>query len=158
MLTVRMKSELKNRDYDVAVYVTYKKIRDVRSTASARLLGQSVIAGDKLTVTVSTSGSAELAVNLNTVEMNILSAGQLTISGTVESQESTVNTAGKLYAFKLACDNAYMKISTGGTAEIIATKLVEGSVRTGGKLTYKGNPAKERITKSTGGTISEADK
>jgi hypothetical protein len=154
-LNVRMKSEIKNRDFDVKVYVTYKKVRDLRSTASARLLGQSVISGDKLTVTVSTSGSADLEVNLNTIEMNALSAGELTISGKVESQESTVNTAGKLYAFKLICDNAYMKIGTGGVAEILATKLLEGSVKTGGKITYKGNPAKERITKSTGGSISE---
>jgi hypothetical protein len=154
-LNVRMKSEIKNRDFYVKVYVTYKKVRDIRSTASATLLGQSVITGDKLTVTVSSSGSAELEVHLNTIEMNALSAGELTISGNVESQESTVNTAGKLYAYKLTCDNAYMKIGTGGVAEILATKLVEGSVKTGGKLSYKGNPAKERITKSTGGTIKE---
>ncbi len=150
-----MKSEIRTGDFDVEVYVTYTKIRDIRSIASAKLIGQSVITGDKLTVIVSTSATADLEVNLNNVELEALSAGELTISGNVESQESKINTAGKLYAFDLTCQNAYMRIGTGGVAEILAKKLIEGSVRTGGKLSYKGNPAKERITKNTGGSIAE---
>lgn len=142
-------------DVDIKVFVTYRTLREVHSAAAAEVYSETVIKGDKLEVEVSTSARADIRVDLNKLECSVASTGALTISGRVQSQESTVNTGGKLRAFELLCNNAYIKIGSGGEAQIYATDLIEGSVKPGGSLQFKGNPKKERVEKSTGGKIKE---
>ena len=60
-----------------------------------------------------------------------------------------------MHAFDLVCKNAYIKLGTRGIAEIFATELIEGTVKTTAKLTFKGDPRKQRVEKSTGGKITE---
>jgi hypothetical protein len=60
-----------------------------------------------------------------------------------------------LHAFDLVCDNAYVKLGTGGFAEIYATELIEGSVKTLSRLEFKGDTKKQRVEKSSGGRIKE---
>ncbi len=154
-LTVRMKPGFLREDYDVKVWVTYRKIRDLHVSASARLYGQSVLGGDMLTVKATTSGLAELEVDINNLEIDAESTGELTIKGRAQTQETAVNTGGKLHAFDLQCDNVYIKVTTGGAGRVTALKLIEASVTTAGSLRYKGNPSKKSIKKSTGGSVSE---
>jgi hypothetical protein len=142
-------------EVEITVYVTYRTLREVRCTTAAELYSDTVITGDKLVVEVSTSGRAELNVDVNVITVTVTSAGALTISGRAQSQESTVNTGGKMHAFELLCDNAYIQIGSGGEAELYASELIEGSVKTAGSLQFKGDPKKQRVEKSSGGKIKE---
>ncbi len=139
----------------ITVYVTYRTLREVRCTTSAELHSDAAIMGDKLVVEASTSGLAKLKVDVNVISVTVTSAGELTISGRAQSQEITVNTGGKMHAFELLCDNAYVQIGSGGEAEIYASELIEGSVKSAGSLQFKGDPKKQRVEKSTGGKIKE---
>jgi len=142
-------------DVEFRVYVTYKKLRKLRCSNGAEAQGESVIKGDKFEVEVANSGIVDIQVNVSTLSCNVTSAGNLTVSGRAQDQKSVINTTGTMHAFKLICDNAYVKVGTGGSAEIYAAELIEGSVKTAGSLTFKGDPKKQRVDKSTGGKIKE---
>ena len=155
-LEVKSRSaRLTGSDVDVRVYVTYTKLRELRCASGAELSSETLIRGDKLEVDVASSGYVDITVDVTILSCNVVSAGELTISGKARNQESVVNTGGKLYAFELIRDNAYVKIGSGGTAEIHATELIEGSVRSAGSLEFKGAPKRQRVEKSSGGKIKE---
>jgi hypothetical protein len=154
-LTVRAKPGVYPEKYEIKVYVTYRKLRDIRAASAARLYGQSVLSGDRINVEVVTSALAELEVQLENLVVTVASAGELTITGRARTQETTINMGGKLNAFDLDCENAYVRVNTGGAGRVKATKLLEANVGTGGSLRYKGKPAKQSIKKSTGGAVSE---
>jgi hypothetical protein len=146
---------LTGTDVDIRVYVTYTKLRELRCTAGAELQSKTVIRGDKLEVEVASSGSVDIQVDVTILSSSVTSAGKLTASGRARDQESVINTGGIMHAFKLICDNAYVQIGTGGSAQIYATELIEGSVKSAGSLEFRGDPRKQRVEKSGGGKIKE---
>ena len=139
---------------DVKVYVTYKELREVHSSALADIQAESVIKGDKLVVDVNSKGRANIKVDVNTLELMVSVSGELEISGKTKTQNTRVNTDGKLKAFNLQCGKTYIKINTAGIAEVRAGELLDAIVHTGGNLRYKGNPSKETIKSTVGGTVT----
>lgn len=141
-------------DIDVKVYVTYTKLREIHSSALASIKGKSIIKGDKLVVDVNRNGKAELKIDVSTIDLTVSSSGELDISGRTETQNTRVNTGGKLKAFDLDCDNTYIRVNTTGTGEVRANKLLEATVNTAGNLRIKGSPAEETIKSGAGGTVT----
>ena len=137
------------------IYVTYTTLRMLRIGSKAELTGESVIRGDKIEVDVGNSAIVDIGIDANTLTCEVSGAGELTVSGNTEDLKCEVNTTGVLRGFGLVCENAYVKLGTAGSAEIYATELIEGSVKTTAKLTFKGDPKKQRVEKSTGGKIKE---
>ncbi|HEB33393.1 hypothetical protein LCGC14_2926810 [marine sediment metagenome] len=139
---------------DVKVYVTYKVLREVHSSALADIQAESAIKGDKLVVDVNSKGRANVKVDVNTLELMVSVSGELEISGKTKIQNTRVNSDGKLKAFNLQCEKTYIKINTAGIAEVRAGELLDATVHTGGNLRYKGNPSKETIKSTLGGTVT----
>ncbi len=77
------------------------------------------------------------------------------MSGTTVSQNSKVATGGGFSAFRLDCERAYVKSSTGAAAKVVATELLEAKANTGGDIDYKGNPRKVKIKDNLGGNVNE---
>ena len=142
---------------DIRVEVTYTKIRELSAGSGAKLVTGTVLTGDKIEVNVSGGSSAEIKVDVNTLASTVVSGGELSVSGKAKNHELTVNTTGKLSGFELLCENAFVKIGSGGFAEVYASELVEGTVKSAGGLRFKGEPKKERIETSTGGKAKPAD-
>jgi hypothetical protein len=142
-------------DIDVKVYVTYKELREVHSSALADIQAESAIKGDKLVVDVNSKGLANINVDVNTLEITVSVSGDLEISGKAKTQNTSVNSDGMLEAFNLKCEKTYIKINTAGMAEIRAGDVLDATVHTGGNLRYKGKPSKETIKSSLGGTVTK---
>ena len=141
-------------DIDVRVFVTYKELREIHSSALADIKAESAVKGDKLVVDVNSKGQARINVDVDTLELMVSVSGYLKISGKTKTQNTSVNSDGMLSAFDLKCEKTYIKINTAGTAEIRAGELLDAKVHTGGNLRYKGKPLKETIKTSVGGTVT----
>ena len=141
-------------DIEVKVYVTYKELREIHSSALADIQAQSAIKADKLLVDVNSKGQANINVNVNTIEIIVSVSGNLEISGKTGTQTTSVNSGGMLKAFDLKCEKTYIKINTAGIAEVRAGELLDATVHTGGNLRYKGNPSKETIKSTLGGKVT----
>jgi hypothetical protein len=144
-----------DEDTEFKIYVTYTELRILRIGGKTKLQGDSVIKGDKLEIDVGNSAIAEMDVDVNVLTCSVSGAGELTVTGKTDDLTCEVNTTGVLNAFELSSANAYVKLGTRGIAEIYATELIEGSVKTTAILTFKGDPKKQRVQRSTGGKIKE---
>jgi hypothetical protein len=154
-LTVRTKSGVFPDVYEIRAYVTYRTLRNLRAGFGSAVYGSTTVRGDSVDIEVVSNATARLKVDLNNLVVTVASGGELTLTGRAQTQETTANTGGKLDAFELDCDNAYLRVNTGAVCRVKATKLLEATVATGGSLRYKGNPLKQNIKKNTGGTVAE---
>ena len=62
-----------------------------------------------------------------------------------------------LSASNFECDEVFIRMNTGGNAEIIANKKIEANVNTGAKLSFFGKPKEEKLKTSLGGNITKWD-
>ena len=77
------------------------------------------------------------------------------VRGAVKNYEAKVNTGGVLSALDLVSDSTFVTVSTGAIAKVNASRLIDAKVRTGGSLTYTGNPKQKSINTLMGATIVE---
>ncbi len=158
MLKISMKSNLFDDDAEVNVVLTYKEIQEINSNASADIDIKDLISGDKLIATATSGGRIIMKVDLNAIELKVYQGAHIDITGKVKVQESYVNTGGVLSGANFESDEAYMKMNTGGQAEIIVKNLLDANVNTGASLNYFGTPGKEEIKTTLGGKINAWDK
>jgi hypothetical protein len=158
-LAVKMKKGILYDENAVKVLVTvsYEVIREIQVTTGAAVVSGGVLRGDKITVEAGSGGDADLQVDVTTLDLKASSGGVLKISGKSQSQDTTVNSGGKLHAFGLGCRSVYIRVNTGGTAEVTAAGELEAQVGTGGILRYRGSPAKTSIKKGLGATVEKAE-
>ena len=99
-----------------------------------------------------------MEVDLNAIELKVYQGAHIDVSGKAKLQESFINTGGVLAASNFECDEVFIKMNTGGQAEIIVNKLLDANVNTGASLNYFGKPEQENINTALGGKISAWDK
>lgn len=157
LLKIKTKSDLFDDESHVTVYLTYKEIREITSNASAEIKIQDQIEGDKIFANATSGGRIIMSVKLNAIELKLYQGAHIDISGNCKTQESFVNTGGVLSATNFRCDEVFIRMNTGGQAEIIADKSLKANVNTGANLHYFGNPETESLNTSLGGKIIQLD-
>lgn len=158
LLKINMKSNLFKDEVEVKIVLTYKEIREISSNAAAEVIVKDLIKGDKLFIEATSGGRIELKVELNAVELKAYQGAHIDISGRSVLQESFINTGGVLSGSNFTSDEVFIKMNTGGKAEIIVNKLLDANVNTGASLNYFGKPEKENISSTLGGKIIAWDK
>lgn len=158
LLKIKMKSNLFDDDVEVKVKVVYKEIREIASNAAADVVIKDLIKTDKLFLDATSGARIKLKVDLNATDIKAYQGAHIDIAGKTKLLESFVNTGGILSASNFTCDEVYIKMNTGGKAELIVNKLLDAGVNTGASLNYFGTPEKENIKTSLGGKVSAWDK
>ncbi|MFP4023598.1 MAG: head GIN domain-containing protein [Thiohalospira sp.] len=152
LLKIKMKSNLFD-DVTVNVYLNYDELREISSNAAAEINVKNKIKADKIIATATSGGRIKLQADLNAVELKVYQGGHIDITGKSKLQESYVNTGGVLSATKLECNEVFIKMNTGGNADVFATKKIDAKVNTGASLTVYGNAKQEVLKTSIGGKI-----
>jgi hypothetical protein len=158
LLKIRMNSNLFDEDVVVKIKVTYREIREISSNAAADILVKDLVKTDKLFLSATSGARIKLNVDLNAIDIKVYQGAHIDISGKSAVQETFVNTGGILSGANFTSNEAYIKMNTGGKAEIIVNDLLEAGVNTGASLNYFGTPKKENIKTSLGGKINAWDK
>lgn len=157
LLKIRMKSNLFEDEVQAIIKVTYTEIREINSNASAEIVFKDKIEGDKIFAEATSGGRIIMEVNLNAIELKSYQGAHIDVSGSSKIQESFINTGGVLAASNFSCDEVFIRMNTGGNAEIIANKKLEANVNTGAKLSYFGKPNEENLKTTLGGNITRWD-
>ncbi|QKG79879.1 head GIN domain-containing protein [Tenuifilum thalassicum] len=137
------------------IYVTYNQINKISLSAASSVSIQDTLKAENLTIDVNTSSELDGAIQAESAEFTVGQGSTLRLRGDVKSFEAKVNTGGILSALDLASEKAYVKVSTGGIAKVKAIKELEAKVRTGGSLTYTGNPELKDIKTFIGAKVVE---
>jgi hypothetical protein len=144
-------------DTEIIVEATYTSLRELISNNGAEIYGRSTLRGDGLVIEAKNYGKAKVDIDVDSLSCTVISGGELTVSGRTKDLEAVVNKAGQLHGFELISDNVFVQIGTAGFAEVYASDLIEGTVKSAGGLRFRGEPNKERIETSGGGKAKPVD-
>lgn len=153
-LELRLKGKIFDR-VSANVYVTYKELRDISISAASSVSLQDTLKADKVTLQVNTSSEFDGVINAETADISVGQGSTVRIRGKVNSYEAVVNTGGILSAIDLISPKTFIRVSSGASARVFASKTLEANVRTGGSLTYTGNPGQKNIKTLMGANIIE---
>lgn len=153
-LEVKLKGKLYDR-VSASVYITYNELRDISVSAAASVSFQDTLKAEKVSINVNTSSEFDGSLIAQTADITVGQGSTVRLRGSVSSYEVKVNTGGILSAIDLISPQTYVKVNTGATAKVYASKLIDANVSTGGSLTYTGNPEQKKIKTLVGATIIE---
>lgn len=157
-LKIKMKSNLFDDEAEVKIKVVYNELREISSNAAAEIIVKDLIKTDKLFLNATSGARIKLSVELNAIDIKAYQGAHIDITGNSKLQESFVNTGGILSGSNFTSSEVFIKMNTGGKAEIIVKDKLEAGVNTGASLNYFGTPENENIKTSLGGKISAWDK
>jgi hypothetical protein len=152
----RLKIHMANgnwRNVNAFVRLTYRNLEEIDVSSAGSVITESPITSDRLEMDVSSAGKANLVFNVGQMEVDISSAGNLSAEGEVEEIEVDVSSAGSMDAYDLECKSADLATSSAGSIKITVTEQLDATASSGGSIRYKGNPDKERVSSSSGGSI-----
>lgn len=153
-LEVKLKGKLYDR-ISASVYITYNVLRDISISAAASVSIQDTLKIEKVSINVNTSSEFDGAIVAETVDIVVGQGSTVRVRGKVSSLEARVNTGGILSAIDLISPRTFVKVNTGASAKVYASKVLEANVSTGGNLTYTGKPEQKKIKTLVGATIIE---
>lgn len=138
---------------NVSITLTFKEIDKLNISSAADVESQGVIKTDDLEVRVSSAGEANLELEVTNLDADVSSAGDLDVEGKASRLTVNVSSAGDYDGYDLVSDEAYVKVSSAGSASVHAGKKIEANANSGGTIKYRGNPEKVYVNSSSGGSV-----
>lgn len=140
---------------DMVVYVTAPDFERVAASGSGDLMTENLLSFDHpLTLQTSGSGNIQAEVDVPELTTKTSGSGNVSLRGTAEDFEASVSGSGEVHAADLRAQNAKLRISGSGDADIFAEKALEVRVSGSGTVRYKGEP-KTDIKTSGSGSVSK---
>ena len=156
----KLKIELTGSRYkniEVEIRLTYKSLEELSVSSAASVWTDGPIKTEDLEISVSSAGDARLDIDVNEVDVSASSSGNLVLKGKTISQRVGVSSAGVYKAYDLACEDAYVRASSAGSARVSASKKIDAKASSAGSIKYKGDPDKVYVNSSSGGSAGKAN-
>jgi hypothetical protein len=145
------------KNVNAFVRVTYKDLEEINVSSAGSISTETAITSGRMEMDVSSAAKADLIFNVGQMELDVSSAGNFNAEGTVDEIEIDVSSAGSVSAYDLECKIADLSTSSAGSIKITVTDQIDARASSGGSIRYKGNPDKERVSSSSGGSVKGND-
>lgn len=132
------------------VMVSVKNINELQVNGGGKIISENSIASDYMSLAVSGNGSIDLDIKGNNVKTEISGAGSITLKGYASSNDINVSGSGSLKGFTCDLENAKIKMSGSGSAEMAVTNNLDAVVLGSGTIKHKGNT--KTVTKKVYGS------
>jgi hypothetical protein len=132
------------------VTVSVKNINELQVNGGGKIISENSIASDYLSLAVSGSGSMDLDIKGNNIKTEISGSGSIAIKGYASSNDIFISGSGSFKAFTCDLENAKIKMSGSGSAELTVTNNLEATVLGSGTIKHKGNT--KTVTKKVYGS------
>ncbi len=142
-----------HRNIDVTIWVNYKYLDAVSVSSAATVRTEGVLKSEKLRIEASSAGDAILEIDTDVLRVSVSSSADVTISGRALYQDVSVSSAGDYHGYNLKCEEAEVNASSSGSAKVFASKRIEARASSAGSIRYRGNPDKEYVSSSSGGSV-----
>lgn len=153
VLKLRMPLEKKFQGEDTFIEVYYTDLRVIDANEGARIIGNEQLVQDRIELRAQEGAQIEIGLSVSDARIRAVTGGIINASGIATNQEITLNTGGIFEGRDLKTDYTGIRVSTGGEAELFASKEVDIQIRAGGDVRVYGDP--QRVNKDTkmGGRI-----
>jgi len=142
-----------NQQPTVKLIITYTKLREIKARAGASIYSQQTIEADALHLRFSSGSIGELTIESNSLLSSVSEGGSLELRGTTIFHKAKAVTGGSISAYDLDCQEVLVRANTGGSAKLVALDLINATAKTGGSISYRGNPKKVKEKDGLSGTI-----
>ena len=122
---------------------------------NGKIVSDETFKGDRVEIKAQEGGVIDLKIALKDTYVRAVSGSEITLTGSSETQEVSVNTGGKAYNKDLNTATTEVTVLAGGRADVKASDLVKAKVKAGGSIYIYGNPKSIEKDKIFGGKIKE---
>lgn len=136
------------------VYLSFKQLEKIVASGGSDIYGQTVIEQEYLKV--STSGGADIYVEVKTGEIKLTTSGgsDIKIKGTTDKLIASSSGGSDINARELKAQTVKVTSSGGSDAIVWAEKEIIANASGGSDITYYGNPEIKQLNESGAGDIS----
>ncbi len=142
---------------EITARITIRRIVNIGISGAAKLHANDIQA-ETLGLDVSGAVKGEITnLSADALQIHVSGAGDITVSGAVESQELHISGAGKYIAKDLKSNNCDVDISGSGEAVVNVAENLNVNVSGAGKVRYIGDPAISRTISGFGNVTKYLD-
>ncbi|WP_281541293.1 head GIN domain-containing protein [Maribacter aestuarii] len=158
LLKIKMKFDnfIAGNEAKATLYFT-EDLTLLDANENGKIISDETFKGDKVEIKAQEGGVIDLKVTLKEAHVRAVSGSEITLRGTCETQEVSLNTGGKAYNKDLNTTTTNLTVLAGGRADIKASDLVKAKVKAGGSIYIYGKPKSIEKDKIFGGKIKEMD-
>jgi hypothetical protein len=140
-LVVKMEKDINySTENKLVVYITVPQLEAISLAGSGNVVTKGKFTGsDKLKVSLSGSGNADIQVNTPTIDANIAGSGDIKIVGETKDLNVRIAGSGNFIGNELKAENAEAHIAGSGDVKIFADIKLDAHVAGSGSVLYSGN-------------------
>lgn len=137
----------------IVVHASAPEWKSVALSGAGSMIGETPLSGKALRMRISGAGDVEAQVDVQDLEVEISGAGDASLSGSARKLQFKASGAGDLDALRLRCQDASVRISGAGSANVHVSGHLEASISGAGSVRYAGQPASIDQSVSGAGSI-----
>lgn len=125
------------------LYVSMKNIEALHVNSGGKIVSENSLSSNNLSLAVNGNGSMDVDIKGDQLKAEVTGSGSMALRGYASSVDILVAGSGTINGFTCPVENAKVKVSGTGTAELNVTNSIDALVLGSGQVKHKGN------TKST---------
>jgi hypothetical protein len=138
------------------LYVSMKNIDELQVNAGGKIVSENSLAANNLALAVNGSGSMDLDIKGDILKAEVSGSGNLALRGYATSTDAMVSGSGTFSAYNCTVENAKVKVTGSGAAELNVTNTINALVMGSGQVKHKGNTKNTQKVVYGTGTIERA--
>jgi hypothetical protein len=138
--------------YQIIVY--YKSLESIECSGSANVVGDDLIEGDNVKISLSGSGDIKLKkVEAKSLKLSVAGSGDIKVTGRALTEDLNIAGSGDISAFDLVAEKCNASIAGSGDIRLYASKNLKVSIAGSGDVFYKGEAKIDNFSVAGSGEI-----
>jgi hypothetical protein len=138
------------------LYVSMKNINELQVNGGGKIISENSLAAGDLNLAVNGNGSMDIDIKGETVKAELSGSGTIALRGYATNLDALNSGSGMVSAFNCPVDNAKIKVTGSGTAELNVANTIDAFVAGSGQIKHKGNTKTASKKVYGSGTVERA--
>lgn len=152
-LSIRLRTDTP-KDAKVTIKLHYKTLHKITVMSNALVISDTPLKGEKADLNARAGGKIDLELEVTSLTVSVSKGSLVTLTGEVNKQQVKVSTGATYSAYTLEAADSYIKAVSGGTAKVVARRIIDAKAIFKGVIGYKGNPVSTYVKTNFGGEIA----
>lgn len=127
----------------IDVFVTASTIEKLSLAGSGRIVGETPVEGESLSLSIAGSGGLDLQVAVKRLDVHVAGSGDSTLRGQADAVSTNTAGSGDIRAEDLNVRTAEVSIAGSGDVAFHVTDQLEAQIFGSGDVRYRGRPSVE---------------